>query len=184
MTEEAREIARKMLRGQKTQYDIVLGGEIMVTEAIEPPKKYHKETKEAWNNLMKLLIDHGALNQREMPQFRIMFDNLDYYFTASETIENVTAGKEGKGRPADIYGGLKETIAARDIFARNFQEYAKIFEKQRFEPITAETIREKAIDDDEWRTFEEENDAEEWEEYKQWYREYHGLDDDADEGEE
>ena len=170
MTEEAREIARKMLRGQKTQYDIVLGGEIMVTEAIEPPKKYHKETKEAWNNLMKLLIDHGALNQREMPQFRIMFDNLDYYFTASETIENVTAGKEGKGRPADIYGGLREVMAARDTFARNFQEYAKIFDKHSFRPVTEEDLRDYAVDDFAWREFVEEHDAEEWEAYKEYYR--------------
>ena len=184
MTDKAKEIARNLWHGRKAYDEVIINGESMITEAIEPPKNYHKETKEAWGSLMALFVEREALNKRDLPLFRMMFDNLDFYYTASETIERTTAGKAGQGRPADIYGGLKETIAARDIFARNFQEYAKIFEKHRFAPVTAETIREKAIDDDEWRTFEEDNDADEWEEYKQWYREYHGLDDDADEGEE
>ena len=176
MTEEAKAVARKMLQGQPAQTDdIVIGGEIIITDPIEPPKHYHKETKEAWNSLMKLFVDHGVLNQREVPLFRMMFDNLDFYYTATETIDNVTAGKEGKGRPADIYGGLKETIAARDTFARNFQDYAEIFNKKKVEAVTEEDLRDMAAMGGEWRDFEEKYDPEEWEEYKVWYRQYHGY---------
>ena len=177
MTAEAREIARKMLLGQDKQPDeLIIGGESFVTDPIDPPKGYSKETKEAWNNLMALYVEHGALNKRMLPQFRMMFDNLDYYHKASETIESITAGKAGQGRPADIYGGLKETIAARDTFARNYQEFAKIFNEKPFKPITDEDIWEMAIDDAQWRLFVIEHDAEAWEEYKKLYCEQNDID--------
>lgn len=176
MTEEAKAIARKMIQAQPSQADdIVIGGEVFITDPIDPPKQYHKETKEAWNSLMKLYVAHGVLNQRELPLFRIMFDNLDFYYTATETIDNVTAGKEGKGRPADIYGGLKETIAARDTFARNFQDYAAIFDKKKVEAVTEDDLRERAILESDWRAFVEEYDKEGWEAYKAWYARYNGY---------
>lgn len=175
MTEEAKAIARKMLHERPVHpEDIVIGGEIFITEPIEPPKRYHKETKEAWNNLMKLFVDHGELNQRDLPRFRMMFDNLDYYYTASETIEKATE-QAGKVSPAAIYGNLKDVIAARDTFARNYQEYAKIFDNY-FSSVTKDDLREKAVDNSQWRDFiEQYDDPEEWEDYKAWYADYHGI---------
>lgn len=174
MTDEAREIARKILIEQNNAGRLILGGEIFITEPIDPPKKYRKETKDAWNNLMRLYVEHGALNQRDLPRFRIMFDNLDYYYTASETIEKATE-QAGKVSPAAIYGNLKDVIAARDTFARNYEETAKIFDARKFKAVTEDSILERAVDEVEWRLFEIEHNAEDWEEYKKMYCEQNGY---------
>ena len=176
MTEEAKEIARELLIDEMGGYDFI-GCESRVTEAIEPPKKYHKETKEAWAELMALMVERYALKQLDMPRFRMMFDSLDYYFTASETIENVTAGKAGQGRPSDIYGGLKETIAARDTFAKEYQAMLEEFKgKQGIGSISEWDLMRKAETDQTWRNFQEKYGGEEWEAYKTMRADQEGCD--------
>jgi len=176
MTDEAREIARELLIDEIGGFDII-GCESIVTEAIEPPRRYRKETKETWTSLMDLMVDRYALKQLDMPRFRMMFDSLDYYYTASETIERTITGKAGTGRPADIYGGLKDTIAARDTFAKEFQTLLEEFKgKKGIGSVSEWDLMQKAETDQTWRNFQEKYGGEEWEAYKVMRAEHEGCD--------
>ena len=176
MTDEAREIARELLIDEIGGFDII-GCESMITEAIEPPRRYRKETKETWTSLMDLMVDRYALKQLDMPRFRMMFDSLDYYYTASETIERTITGKAGTGRPADIYGGLKDTIAARDTFAKEFQTLLEEFKgKKGIGSVSEWDLMQKAETDQTWRNFQEKYGGEEWEAYKVMRAEHEGCD--------
>jgi len=104
------------------------GGDFMLSEPVPPPRRYRKETKDAWRKIMALEIDRGILAYVDLPLFGIMFDNLDMYYILSESIdthirEMIKAGKN----PESAAQAMKEANKMRNAHADTFSAIASKF---------------------------------------------------------
>lgn len=99
-----------------------------VMEPIAPPRKYRKETKEAWRKAMALELDRGILSIIDMPLFEMMFDALDMYYLLSAKIQEIIRKCIAEGRnPETVAQAVKYTFKMQNQYIETYHSLAAKF---------------------------------------------------------
>ena len=77
-----------LTKKRKKYYEERNNQQVATIEAveIEPPKKYSKETKAAWNSIVPNLLSMGVLTELDLPSMQMMFDSYEEYVQAKKAI--------------------------------------------------------------------------------------------------